>query len=346
MKWQSVFGFVTALVFAMSMLACNAAKEATQTAHVTAVKAMVIQSSDQVVSHTYTGTLEGERQAVIRAKLSETVQKVHVREGQTVKENDLLISLDKTGPSSQYTQTQALYQNAQKNYEKMDFLFKQGAISETQFDGAKTDFEVKEASFDAVSRLVDITAPISGTITAVPVDNGNQVMVGQVLATVATTARLRLKFGVNPEDLSTFVVGAEVVVSSQSVPDSARGKVVAVASSADLATRTFQVEAMVENAQGLYRPGMFVRVSAVKARLTGVIAIPSSAVVVLDGKPNVFVVQGGVAHKRVVELGTDLDGHIIVTSGLTPGDSLVTLGQSYLDDGFAVNVVQMEEVLR
>jgi len=334
---------ILAALIAAAFLSCTGKKEMAQTAQVSAVKVQVVQPSDQVVSHTYTGSVEGEQQAVIRAKLSEAVQRVHVREGQVVKENDLLVSLDKTGPSSQYNQASSLYQNARKYLEKMDFLYKQGAISETQFDGARTDCEVKKASFDAVSRLVDITSPIAGTVTSVPVSEGNQAMLGQVLATVATTRRLRVKLAVNPEDIATFAVGSEVTISSEVLADTLVGSVTAVATSADPATRTFQVEAIAENEGGVFKPGMFVRAAAIKSRLSDVIVAPTDAIVILDGKPNVFVVQGGVAHKRPVSVGTDLDGHIVITSGLAAGDSLVTLGQTYLDDGFAVNVVQTEE---
>ncbi|MBI5266886.1 MAG: efflux RND transporter periplasmic adaptor subunit, partial [candidate division Zixibacteria bacterium] len=141
-------------------------------------------------------------------------------------------------------------------------------------------------------------------------------------------------------------IGAEVSITSEALADSLTGKVAAVATSADPATRTFQVEALADNSAGIFRPGMFVRVAAVKSRLRGVIAVPTDAMVILDGKPNVFVVQGGVAHKRGVTVGADLDGHVVITSGLAPGDSLVTLGQSYLDDGFAVSVVQTGEATK
>jgi membrane fusion protein (multidrug efflux system) len=345
MRYQLTVRVLAALIAAV-FLSCTGNKEMAQTVQVSAVKVQVVQPSDQAVSHTYTGSVEGEQQAVIRAKLSETVQKVHVHEGQVVKEDDLLISLDKTGPSSQYNQTLSLYQNARKNFEKMEFLYKQGAISETQFDGAKTDYEVKKASFDAVSRLVDITSPIVGTVTSVPVSEGSQVMLGQVLATVATTRRLRVKLAVNPEDVATFAAGAEVTISSEVFADTLVGRITAVATSADPATRTFQIEAIADNERGIFKPGMFVRAAAIKSRLNGVIVAPTDAIVLLDGKPNVFVVQGGVAHRRPVSIGTDLDGHIVITSGLAAGDSLVTLGQTYLDDGFAVNVVQTEEAQR
>ncbi len=62
------------------------------------------------------------------------------------------------------------------------------------------------------------------------------------------------------------------------------------------------------------------------------------AILRLDNKDVAFVVVDGVAKRREVTLGPELEGRVVVLSGLQPGDTLVTLGQSYLDDGFKVTI--------
>jgi len=310
---------------------------------VVAVKAMVAQPSDRQVTRTYTGSLQGEQQAVLRARLAEAVETVHVTEGQRVKADDILITLDKYGPSSQYVQTQSQFRNAKKNSEKMEYLFVEGAASESQFDAARTQYEVAQAQFDAVSRMIDIRTPIAGRVTSINVSPGDLVTQGQELATVATTSRLRAKFGVNADDIGFFTAGAEVVIVGETAQTSASGKVATVASSADPISRSFQIEAIIDNSKGQFSPGMFVHIDYILERLPGVIAVPNEAILNIDGHETVFAAVGSRAQMRRVTLGADLSGDVVILSGLNAGDTLVTLGQDYLEDGLKLNIAELEE---
>jgi len=320
--------------------------ETTAVERVVAVKAMVIQPTDQQVIHTYTGSLQGEQQAVLRARLSEAVKTVHVTEGQRVKADDILITLDKYGPSSQYIQTQSQFQNAKKNFEKMEYLFGEGATSESQFDAARTQYEVAQAQFDAVSRMIDIRTPIAGRVTSIKVSPGDLVAQGQELATIATTDRLRAKFGVNADDVSFFTAGAEVVVVCETNNTSASGKVTTVASSADPISRSFQVEAIIDNSKSQFSPGMFVHIDYILERLSGVIAIPHETIRNIDGHEIVFTAVNGRAQMHRITLGADISGKVVVLSGLSAGDTLITLGQDYLEDNLKLNVAKLEEQTR
>jgi RND family efflux transporter MFP subunit len=310
---------------------------------VISVKAEVVQPENVKLTGAYTGSLDGEKQAVIYSKISEAVEDVNVDEGQMVKTNATVITLDKSGPSSSYQQAKSLYQNAEKNYKKMEYLFKEGAISETNFDAAQTDYEVKKAAFESAAQLVEIKSPISGMVTSVDVSPGDYVQIGQKLATIATTDKLRVKFGVNASDIGLLKLGARVTISSEMSPNTAQGSIVSVPTSADPVTRAFDVEAIVENADGHFKPGMFVRIDFVRQNLDNVIVVPQNAVLTLDNVPTVFLVSGDTADKRQVKLGPDVHGNVVVDSGLTAGDTLVTLGQDYLEEGFKVRITSMSE---
>ncbi|UCE25592.1 MAG: efflux RND transporter periplasmic adaptor subunit [Candidatus Zixiibacteriota bacterium] len=332
---------VTAAIF--SSCGQSQTSETEKVERIISVKAELVKPRDVQVTRNFTGSLEGERQAVLYAKIAEAVTAVSVREGEWVKGNTVLVSLDKGGPSSNYLQSKSLFANAEKNYNKMEYLFSEGAVSESQFDAAKTDYEVQKASFQAASQLVDIQTPISGLVTSVDVSEGDFVQVGQKLATVASTERLRVKFGVNPTDIGDFSKGDAVIISADAVKGTVAGEVVAVATSADPVTRAFEVEALVDNSGSDYRPGMFVRISIVLEDLKGVIAVPRKSIVNLDDQQTVFVIVNGLAERRPVVLGPEIDGHIVVTSGISFGDTIVTLGQDYIDNGFSVKIASLNE---
>lgn len=324
------------------LVACSQQEQSAQAERTIAVNTHVVDRTDESVVRTFTGSLEGEKQAVLYAKLSEAVERVHVREGQMVKANQIIVSLDKTGPSARFNEVTALYKNSEKNIAKMENLYKAGAISESQYDAARTEFEVARSNYDAMSRLVDIRTPIAGQVTSLSVREGDFVQVGQQLAVVATPGSLRVKFPVNTDNIVHVRQDAEVRIVSDVVRDTAYGRIVSIAESADPATRSFQVEALLESGSRALRPGMFVQIQVTERKLPDVIAVPRESVLRLDNKDVAFVVKSGVAERRELVLGPELEGRVVIESGLQPGDTLVTLGQSYLDEGFKVTISAIE----
>lgn len=310
------------------------------------VEAMVAGTTDARLARTFTGSIEGERQADIYAKIAEAVEKVHVEEGDSVKSGQVLISLDRTGPSSNYRSAESVYRNAEEQYEKMKFLYEEGAVSESQFDAAQTEYEVAKANFHAAARLVEVTSPIDGVVTRLEVSPGDYLSQGQELATVASIGKLRVKFSVNSRDIQYIDVGDSVVVEADEFGPSVPGRVVRVSRSADPVTRAFQVEVLFDNEDGRFRPGMFVRVSIILEQLRNVIIIPRKSVVTLDNEPVVFTISDTLAHRQVVSLGPGLDGRVVIESGLSPGDTVVTIGQTYLDDGYEVRITDVEKAPR
>jgi RND family efflux transporter MFP subunit len=332
---------VAALMLA-GLIGCEQAEQAQDRERTQSINASIVRLSNHSVRQFFTGSVEGERQADIHAKLTEAVEKVNVSEGQQVQVGQVLISLDKTGPSSMYREAESVARNADKNFKKMEFLYKEGAISESQYDASRTEYEVRQATFEAAAALVDVESPINGIVTSVDVRPGDMVQIGQKVATVATTDRLRVKLAVGAREAAFLKKGDTVSVITDGDTETTSGVVVAIAGSADPATRAFEVEVLIDNKASTIQPGVFVRVAVTLAELKDVIIVPRSSVLNLDGVPSAFVVVDGKAHRRAVNLGADLDGQVAVTSGLTAGDTLVTLGQTYLDDGTAVKIVEME----
>ena len=88
-------------------------------------------------------------------------------------------------------------------------------------------------------------------------------------------------------------------------------------------------------------PGVFARAEVVFAEFDEILVIPLKAVIKREDRDNVFVVSGGTAVARDVVLGTDFDGRVEVREGLNPGDTIIVVGQNYLDNGYKVNLVRL-----
>lgn len=344
MRQRLISGIV--LFATLALTACGgqeAEPEANPSDLATSVRGMLLEPANEAVVRTYTATLEGEKQAVLYARLSEAVDKVHVEEGDRVKAEQVVVSLDKQGATSGYRAALAPFQNAKKLYEKMKYLYEEGAVSETEFDEAETAYESTKAQLESIEKMLDVRSPIAGEVTSINVSEGDFVQMGQHLATVASTGRLRAKFPVNATEVEEFQVGDEVILTSEVAGDTAVGSVVSIARSADPLTRAFMVETQFDNPEGIFHPGTFVRIKYILDRLENVLLVPRTAVLVLDGTPTVFTVSDSVAHAKEVTMGAEVNGHVVITAGLKAGDTVVVLGQDYLNDGARVRISELSE---
>ena len=192
MKFRQIF-MITAAITMLFLAGCggNNDETADQGEKKVSVKGEIISYTNAALTKEFTGTIEGARQAVMTAKIAEAVEELPAKEGALVKANDILIRLDRTGPTSNYIQAYSVFQNSEKNYTKMKYLFEEGAVSETQFDAARTEYEVAKANYDAARQTVDIKTPIAGMVTSIEVSPGDYLYPGQKVATVASMEKLR-----------------------------------------------------------------------------------------------------------------------------------------------------------
>lgn len=345
MSRSKILMYIAAAVVSILLLQGCGGQETTenQNEQVLSVRTHLVQPSNLELIDTYTGTLYGKKQAVLYAKITESINEIYVEETDRVKSGTILLKFDSTGPGSGYLEAKSLYENARKNYKKMEYLYSEGAVSETEYDAAKTDYEVRRASYEAASQLINIESPIDGIVTNINISEGDYVTAGSQLITIAQTDTIRAKFEVGAEKIASLKKGSTVYIEDEISGKQYRGLVSSVPQSADPLTRTYLVEAVFDNSSGSLQPGTFVRVKYINTSLDNVIIIPRKAVLLLNEQPVVYLVKGESAITRNVELGVATNGNVRVTSGLTANDTLVTVGQEYLEDSSLVNITAWEE---
>jgi membrane fusion protein (multidrug efflux system) len=302
------------------------------------VEVATVQTGILAVDRTYSASLEGEEQAHIVPKISERVAGVHVRVGQTVAANQLIVSLDKAGASSQFYQAQAAYRNAEKSLERMKSLYAEGAVSLQTLDGTQTAYDVAHANFVAARSMVQLVTPIAGVVTALNVSIGDLAMPGVTVATVAKIDRIKAIFSMNEVDVAAITVGQGVEVVSDARPDlTVKGNIVEVSRSADVRSRSFEVKALFTNTHDRwFRSGMF---ASVRLRITSkapVMNVPNIAVQTDGVTSRVFVLKDGRAFLRAVRTGITDGERTAILEGVLPNDTVATLGVNNLRDSSLV----------
>lgn len=291
------------------------------------------------ITKTFGGNVEGIEQSDLFARIPEVVVGVNVELGERVKTGQVLVNLDKDGANSRYFQARAAYENARKNFERMKYLLEQKAVSEQSYDQAYTAFKVAEADFKSASSLVELKSPIDGVVTSISVTVGQPAVVGKPLVTVARTDRVIIRFMVGEEDARRIKMGSVASVFT-GLPDNpeVKGKVSKVADSADPATRGFEVEILVDNSKGWFKPGTFVKAELVLGRYENVLIIPREAVFLKAGKSYVYKNVGGHADLTAVEIGGETADLTYIKSGLNRGDEVITTGKNLIvvDDSLRI----------
>jgi membrane fusion protein, multidrug efflux system len=302
------------------------------------VEAQLVEMKELDLTKTFSGSLEGVEQANIVAKIPERINKINIKVGDFVKTGTVLIELDKAGASSQYYQAQAAFLNAQKNYERMKNLLAEGAISQQAFDQVETGYEVAKANFDAAASTVEITSPISGLVTALNVNLGDLANPQMPMAVVANIERMKAKFNVGESDVPSFFVGQPVKIYSEMNTELIQtGKIFQISKSANLQSRTFDVQAMFPNTKDRwFKPGMFCSITVDMKLSNKTLAIPLSAIVTENNKDGVFLINDNKVYFKNITTGLNDGKHVEVISGLKVGDKIVTLGTNNLKNGTVV----------
>jgi membrane fusion protein (multidrug efflux system) len=305
------------------------------------VSVSTVQQRDIANERTYGGNLEGVKQANIVAKISERIISVNVKVGQFVKAGQVIVELEKTGLTSQFPQAQANLENTKRELDRMTALYKEGAVAKQAVDQAQTAYSVAQANYEAARGAVELTAPISGTVTEVNINPGDWVNPGTIIAVVAEINQLIVKFNVSESEIPVLKMGTNIRVYSEFNKDVAQtGRITEINRSASLDSRSFGIKAQFSNTKdSFYKPGMFVKVNVVTEKHQNVLTIPTEAITREKNSNIVYMIKNGISLPVNIKPGFSNDQMTEVTSGLSAGDTIVTAGINNLSDSTRVKIV-------
>ncbi|MCE1189118.1 MAG: efflux RND transporter periplasmic adaptor subunit [Ignavibacteria bacterium] len=301
-------------------------------------------TTNLAIEKIYPATLEGGEQANVIAKIPERIVAIPVKIGSTVKAGQVVINLDKAGASSQYFQAEAALQNASRDLERMRALLKEGAISQQMFDGAQTQYNIAKANFEAAKSVVDITAPISGTVTALNYKIGDNANPATPLLVIAQTGTLKAIMNIGEADIAYISPGKQVTITTDINPTiKITGRISEIAKSADAQSRSFEVKALFPNTgKAVLFPGMFCKVTIALQSKMHALVVPVQAVTTHGDKHSVFIVNNGKAELRDVIPGLNNGSVYEILQGLHENEFVVTTGIAEIQNGSLVKVQHSE----
>jgi multidrug efflux system membrane fusion protein len=309
------------------------------------------------------GRVEAFSTVDVKAQINGQVMQVHFRQGQDVKQGDLLFTIDPRPFEAALQQAQAnlakdraQYRQAAADEQRYSTLLKENIGSRQQYDQVEATAASLSASMQADEAAVqtarlnleytEIRAPIDGRTGDLLVHAGNlvkpdadtaMVVINQVHPVYVDFAIPEEKLPAVREFMADNKLAVQVSLPEQQGVES--GELTFVDNTVDSKTGTINLKGQFTNSNGRLWPGEYVNATLILHDHPGAILVPSQAVQTGQQGSFVFVVQPDMkAAIRPVVIGESIDNQTVVTSGLKPGETVVTDGQLKLIPGTTVTI--------
>jgi multidrug efflux system membrane fusion protein len=317
------------------------------------------------------GSVQSIATVMVKSRIDGQIAQVHFKEGQEVKEGDLLFTLDERALRAQLAQSEATLdrdraslERARSEVTRQSGLATRGVAPAQKFEDVETSVAVLKATVRADEAAVEaarvnlnyatILAPIDGRTGSVALKKGNLVKATELssqvpLVTISQLRPIYVAFTV-PERRLAELRAAEaegklpVVATIPSQPQTPiAGTLAFIDNQVDVATGTITLKAEFANDDTRLWPGQYVNITLTLGVQANAVVAPSAAIQIGQNGPYVFVVRpDSTVELRLVRTDRTINGKTVIAQGLAAGDRVVVDGQLRLDNGTRVAIQRPE----
>jgi membrane fusion protein (multidrug efflux system) len=295
------------------------------------------------------GTVTAVQGVTVSADLPGIVERIDFESGKWVRKGDVLVKLDTSQEEAQLRAADSQRDLAGLNLKRMEGLKESGVIPQADYDRAAAELTQGEARVGEIRATIarkTIRAPFSGILGIRQVNLGQYLSGGDPIVPLQSLQPVYVNFAVPQQQVGRLKPGAAVNLTAEG-GIRATGKITAMDSVIDEATRNIQVQATFANPDNRLRPGMFVETQVLLGASNAVITLPASAISYAPYGDSVYIVEpmkgpDGKPYQGVrqqfVKLGGSRGDQVAVVSGIKTGEQVVTSGVFKLRNGAAVQV--------
>lgn len=352
------------LMLPLLLLACSDGGEARRAERPAQVRALLLTVQEARQTLNVVGHVRPSAAVRVTAQVSGQLLRAEARPGSQVKEGDLLFQIDPRSFRSSLNQAEAALSSsraqlrrAQQDMARYGQLASQNFLSRQQYEQSQLEVETLRAAIDQNTAILEnaalqlehtsIRAPISGRAGELLVDPGNNIKANDsILLVINTISPALVSFSV-PErflpELNRRLRAGKV--EALALPEGDKGPpvsgyLVSIDNEVDSSTGAVSLRARFDNADERLWPGQFVRVSVIMEAVPEALIVPESAVLEgLTGRYVYVLGEDGRVSDRAIE-GIELDGgRVMVSHGLSAGETVITDGQLNLLPGGKAEVI-------
>lgn len=389
---KMIYGCALAVLSAVLLSGCSGGSGQTE------VTTAMAKSGRDLSAMVWQGTVEALSTIDVLPNGSGKVVEIPASEGQHVGAGDVIFQVDNTDAALSLAQAKAGYDaasaafvsaqkaseqntgvgpaqieytDAKNNFARMQELFAANAISQVDYENAKSRMDTaqvklqaaingQESNYDAAKAQMDsakaaldiaqkkfddcsVTSPITGMITKINVEVGQTVSPQIVGATVIDDSGEKIEIKVADTDIDQLKQGMAMNIGLQSAGKTCAGSVSEISAVCDAKTGMFTVKIMLEDSGAVRYTGLMADVRAAENEGSGSVYIPAKCILSEDGQDYVYVVAGdGSAVKTPVTQGRKKNAYMEITEGLAEGSEVVLQSSKSLADGMKVRVLTVK----
>ena len=283
----------------------------------------------------------------VTAQESGLITDIRFESGRSVRKGDVLVQQYVEDEQVRLNGLRAELDLARKSYDRSQSLIGKQAVSQSQLDSTLSELERMTALVQNLEVSIakrTIRAPFDGVLGIRKVNVGQYIEPGDEIVTLEALDPIYVDFRIPQSRFPDTRIGQSVRVAVDAYPGKAfEGTINALEPQVDPATRSFLVQAIIDNGDLALRPGMYVNTHVLLAAREKVLTLPQAAIVYNPYGNSVFVVEPGeagqlVARAAYVKLGDTRGDQVAVLSGIEAGARVVTAGQLRLRNGSPVKV--------
>lgn len=296
------------------------------------------------------GSVAAVNGVTVSADLPGVVEQISFNSGQRVSKGDVLVRLDTKQERAQLAAASAQLELSRVQLQRATGLRAKDIVAQEVVDQTAAEAKQAEARVGEIRATIErktIRAPFTGVLGLRQVNLGQYLAGGAPIVSLQALQPVYVHFNLPQQEVGKLRAAREVRVTSDSFDGVAVGKVAAIDSVVDEATRNVRVQAIFDNRDLKLRPGMFVQTQLASGGNSSVVALPTSAIAYAPFGDSVFIVEDvkgpdGKSYRGVrqqfVKLGPARGDIVAVVSGVKPGEEVVTSGVFKLRPGAAVVV--------
>lgn len=311
------------------------------------VGAQLVEAHDVQQSLTLVAKLVAQESVLIRPEVSGRIEKILVQSNQTVKSGQALVTLDNTKATATLNEARAYYNDEKRKEREYASLVKKNAITQTELDAQRASVDIAKARFDvAIADLAYLTlkAPFTGTIGFIDFSKGKTVTENEELFTLDNLDNMRLDLQVPEKYLSQISVGMAVNTTSRAWKGQLfSGTITHINTRVNSTTLSVPVRLDIANSAHTLKPGMLMSATILFPPIHKPI-IPVQALEYSGTKRFVYVIIDNKVVRTEIMLGARIDDKIVVESGLSLGQQIVTKGLVNMRDGLKVHIVEDDKL--
>ncbi len=293
------------------------------------------------------GNVETKQNLILFSEYSGILNRVYVREGDTVKKGELLACIGDGGLAQRLLQTQAQARLAETTFERQKRLWDQEIGSEMQYLQAKTQAETARQSVQQLQAQLaktQIHAPFNGTIEQVLSNRGEVVAPGSRIMRIVNLKNMYVQAEIPENYIENITLGDRVNVHLPSIGKTYDGTIRQVSNFVNPNNRSFSIQVDIPNRDGLVKPNLIAKLEITDYKNPEALVIPQNVIRKnAKGQEIVYTItkrEGNVgrAEQRIITTGLTTGSLTEVRSGLSPGEILIAAGAADVSDGDEVSI--------